>query len=99
MDDAKGGKIAVLRAERAVDDIDVIHQFRAEGFQPAEIALSVGLRRLILRNVIDQNFEASVEAAVIEVEAESAKLKRLATTLVLPGVDAAIERFDQLIVA
>src|SRR5208337_542515 len=71
----------------------------AEGLEPAEIALSVGLGGLVLRNVIDEHLETAVQAAVVEVESKAANLKRLAAAFVLAGVDAAVERFEELVVA
>ncbi len=57
------------------------------------------LRRLVLRNVVDKDLQPPGSAAVVEVETEAADLKRLAPTLVLPGVDAGVELMKDLVVA
>ena len=59
----------------------------------------MSLRRLILLNVVDQNFEAAVYAAMVEIEPETTDFERFSAAFVLPGVDAGIERENQLIVA
>jgi hypothetical protein len=41
MDHSHSGEVAVLGAERAVQDVNVIHQFRSQTFQFAQIALPV----------------------------------------------------------
>ena len=81
VDHAEAAEIAVLRAERAVDDGDVLDQFRAERLERAEVALAVALRALILLHVVHQDLEAAVDAAVIEIEAEAADLERLCRRL------------------
>src|SRR5262249_26369116 len=60
--------------------------------------LSVALRSLILLHVIDQNFQPTVDASVVEVESEAPNLDRFAAAFVLPGVDARVERVEDLIV-
>ena len=96
---SQGGEVPVLSTERSVDQIYAGDQFRAQRLERTEVALSVPLRRLVLRNVIHQHLEAAILAAVVQVESEAAKLQRLAAALVLAGVDAAVERFKKLVVA
>ena len=43
----------------------------------------MALRRLILLNVVDENFETAINASVIQVETESADLERLPSTFML----------------
>src|ERR1035441_6103908 len=71
MNHAKAAEIAVLGTERAVDDRDILNQFRAECLEGAKVALSVALGSLILLYVIDQDLETAVYAAVVEVETRS----------------------------
>src|SRR5437879_1956024 len=92
-------EVAVLSAERSVDDRDVLDQLRAESFQGAQVALSMALRSLILLNVVHQDLETAVHASVIQIEAEPADLERFAAAFLLPGVDAGIEHMKELIVA
>jgi hypothetical protein len=99
MNDAEGLKISILCTEWAVDNVDVIHQFRAKGLEKAEITLAVGLRALVLGYVVYQDLNPAVQAAMVEVESKPAKLERLAASLVLPGIDSTIEGFEKLIVA
>jgi hypothetical protein len=99
VNDAEAGEISVLRAERPVEDVHVLDEFWSERFQLAEIALPVPLRALVLLYVVYQNFQTAVDAAVIEVETEAADLERFAAALVLPRVDARVERMEDLIVA
>ena len=99
VDHAEAAEIAVFRAERAVDDGDVLNQLRAERLQRAEVALAVALRALILLHVVHQHFESAVDAAVIEIEAEAADLERFAAAFVLAGVDAGVELLQHLVVA
>ncbi len=96
---AQAAEIAILRAEGAVDDGDVLDQFRAERLQRAEVALAVALRALILLDVVHQHLQPAVDAAVIEIEAEAADLERLAAAFMLAGVDAGIQLLQHLIVA
>jgi hypothetical protein len=56
------------------------------------------LGALVLLNVIHQDLQAAVYAAVIEIEAEPADLQRLAAAFVLPGVDARVELLHHLVV-
>jgi hypothetical protein len=74
-------------------------EFRRQTLQAAEVALPVSLRCLILSHAVNEDFEAAGDAAVVEVKAEAAYLQRLAAALVLPGVDAGVERLEELIVA
>src|SRR5271165_316992 len=75
MNDTECGEVSVFRAERAIDDVDIVHEFWAQRLEPSEIALSVGLRGLILGNVVHQHFEAAIQAAVVQVETKTAKLE------------------------
>ena len=99
MHDAEAAEIAILRAERAVDDRDVLDQFRAERLQSAEIALAVALRALILLHVVDQHFQAAIDSAVVEIEAEAADLERFSAAFVLSRIDAGVQLLQNLIVA
>ncbi len=64
-----------------------------------EVALAVALGGLVLLYVVDQDFEATAYAAVIEIEAEAADFDRLAAAFVLTGVDASVELMEDLVVA
>ena len=99
MDYAQPAEVAVLRAERAVDQGRLLHQFRSETLQAAQIPLPVTLRRLILLHIIDENFHAAADAAVVQIEPEPPDLDRLPAALVLPGVDASVQLVKNLIVA
>ena len=92
MDHAEAGEVAIFGAERAVEDVHVLDQFRRQALQRPQIALAVALRPLILLHVVHQHFQPAVNAAVIEVEAEAPDLERFAAAFVLPGIDAGIER-------
>ena len=56
------------------------------------------LRTLILLHVIEQNFQAAVYAAVVEIEPIASNLDRLASALVLPGIDPTVEHVEHLVV-
>ena len=99
MNDAEAGEIAVLRAERPVEDVHVLDEFGSERFQLAEITLPVPLRALILLHIVHEDFQSAVDAAVVEVESEAADFERFAAALVLPRVDARVERVKDLVVA
>ena len=59
----------------------------------------MALSPLVLLDVVDQDLEAAVDAAVVQVEAEAADLERLPAAFVLSGVDAGVELLHDLIVA
>ena len=99
VDDAEPAEIAVLRAERSIDDRDVLDQFRAQRLQRTQVSLAVALRALILLDVVHQHLQAAVHAAVIQVEAEAPDFERLAAALVLAGVDAGVQLLQHLVVA
>ena len=96
---AEAAEIAILRAERAVDDVHAFHQFRSQALERPEVALAVPLRALILLHIVHQDFESAADAAVIEVEAEAADLQGFPPAFVLPGVDAGIQDVKDLVVA
>src|SRR5262249_905392 len=98
VDHSKTAEIAILRAERAVDDGDILDQLGAERLQRPEITLAVALRALILLYMIQQHLKAAVDAAVVKIKAETANLQRLAAAFMLPGVDAGIQLLQNLIV-
>src|SRR5262245_17057041 len=98
MNNAEAGKVAILRAEWAVQDIHVLNQFRRQRLQSAEVTLTVTLCGLVLLNVIDQDFQTAVYSTVIEVEAKPPDLERLPSSFVLSRVDPGIQRFQQLII-
>ena len=99
MHHAKAAEVAVFGAERPVDDRDILNQLRAERFQRAQITLAVSLRALVLLDIVDQDLQAAVHAAVIEIETEPADLERFAAAFVLPRIDARVELLQQLVVA
>jgi hypothetical protein len=99
VDYAQAAEIAILGAEGAVGDGDVRNQFRTERFERAQITLAVALRALVLLHVIHQHFEAAVDAAVIQVEAEAPDLQRFAAAFMLAGVDRGIELLQHLVIA
>ena len=99
VDHAQPAEIAVLGAERTVDDGHVLDQFRAERLQRAQVALAVALRALVLLDIVHQDFQSAVDAAVVQVESEAANLERFAAAFVLTGVDAGVELLQHLIVA
>src|SRR5262245_54858961 len=96
---AQTAEIAVFGAERAVDDVDLLDQLRAEGLQRAEVSLAVALRGLILLHAVHQDLQAAIDAAVVQVEPEAADLERLAAAFLLAGADAGVEGVEELIVA
>src|SRR5262249_36500053 len=98
MDHAEAGKVAILGAERAVQDINVIHQLWNKSLQRPQIALAVSLRTLVLLYVIDQDFQASVHSAVIQVEPKTPDLQRFSPTFMLAGVDAGGQRVENLVI-
>ena len=59
----------------------------------------MSLGGLVLLDIINENFQATVDAAVIKVVTKAANLERLTATLMLTCVDACIQSFNQLIVA
>jgi C4-dicarboxylate transporter DctM subunit len=77
----------------------LVHQLGRETLERAHVALSVALRAVVLRNVIDGDAQTAIDAAVVEVETESADLERRAAALVLAGVDPGIQQVEQLVVA
>jgi hypothetical protein len=95
---AKTAEIPVLGAKRAVDNVHFLDQLRAQRLQRTEIALTVALRPLILLHIVDKNFEATIDAAVVEVESEAADFERLASPFVLSDVDTSVELLKNLIV-
>src|ERR1039457_2334327 len=99
MNHAQAAKVAVLGAERTVDDVDLLNQFRTERLQGTEITLPVALRSMILLHVVDENLEAAVDAAMIQVEAEPADFERFAAAFVLPHIDAGVQLLKHLVVA
>ena len=58
----------------------------------------MALCSLILLDVIDQNFEAAVDAAVVEVETEAADFERFSAPFMLAGIDAGVQLLEDLIV-
>ena len=96
---AKTAEIAVLRAERAVDDVHTFHQFRSQALERTEVSLAVTLSALILLHIVHQDFKPAADAAVIEVETEAANLQGFPPALVLPGVDAGVQDVEDLVVA
>lgn len=99
VDDAEAREVAVLGAEGAIDETGFLDEFWGEGFEAAEVALAVALGGLVLLDVVDEDFHAAADAAVIQIEAKAADLDGLAAALVLAGVDAGIELMEDLIVA
>ena len=91
VNDTQAAEVPVFRAEGTVDDGDFLDQFGAERLECTEVTLAVTLCALVLLHVVDENLEAAVDAAVIEVEAEAPDLQRLAPALVLSCVDSCIE--------
>jgi hypothetical protein len=59
----------------------------------------MALCRLVLLNVIDENLQTTIDASVIQVEAESSNLERLSSTFMLSGTDSRIESLQELIVS
>ena len=59
----------------------------------------MSLRSLILLNIINQNFHAAADSAVIGVKTETANFQRFSAAFVLSGVDSGIQSLNQLIVA
>jgi hypothetical protein len=59
----------------------------------------VALRGLVLLDVVHQDLQAAVDAAVVQVEPEPPDLNRLAAAFVLPGVDARPDQVKDLVVA
>jgi hypothetical protein len=54
---------------------------------------------MVLRHVVDQHAQPTVDAAMVEIETEAADLERLAAAFVLPGVDARVQQMEDLVVA
>ena len=52
----------------------------------------------VLLDVVHQNFEPAVDAAVIQVETEAPDLERFAAAFMLPGIDPRIELLEYLVV-
>ena len=86
MDHAQPREISVLGAEGAVQNVDIIDQFGNQALERAQVALAMPLARLVLLHVIDQDLQAAVDSAVIEVESEAADLQGLSSALVLACV-------------
>src|SRR5579871_6670134 len=99
MDDAQAAEIAVFGAERTIRDRNVLNQLRAERLERAEVALAMGLRRLILLHIVHQHLESAIHAAVIEVEAEAADLEGFAAAFMLAGIDSGVELLKELVIA
>jgi len=96
---AEAAEIAVLRAERAVDDVHAFHQLGSQAFERAEVSLAVPLRALVLLHVVHQHFESAADAAVIQIEAEAADLQGFPSAFMLPGVDPGVQDVKDLVVA
>ncbi len=96
---AEAAEIAVFRAEGAVGDGDVLDQFRAERLERSEVALTVALRALVLLYAVHHDLESTVDAAVIQIEAEAADLERLAAAFMLTGIDSGVELLQHLVIA
>ena len=99
MHNAKAAEIAVLRAERSVDDVQAFHEFGSQAFERPEVSLPVPLGALVLLHIVHEDLESAADAAVIEVEAEAANLQGFPPALVLSGVDAGVEHMKDLVVA
>ena len=99
VDHAEPAEIAVLRAERSVDDLHVLHQFGRQALERTQISLAVALRALVLLDVVHQHLQSAADAAVIQVEAEAPDLHRLAAAFVLARVDAGVQHVENLVVA
>ena len=54
---------------------------------------------LVLLHTVQENFQTSVDAAVVHVEAEPPNLQRFPAAFVLTGVNSGIEGLQDLIVA
>lgn len=74
MDHSQSGEVAVLGAERAVQDVNVIHQFRSQTFQLAQIALPVSPRVLVLLDIVHQHFQSAVYSPMIQIEDDPARV-------------------------
>ncbi|MFN7920009.1 MAG: hypothetical protein U0Q16_07930 [Bryobacteraceae bacterium] len=99
MNHAESAEVAVFGAEGSVDNLGFLNEFGGEAFEGSEVALSVALGRLVLLDVVDEDFEAAVDAAMVEVEAEAADFDGFSTAFVLSGVDAGVELMEDLVVA
>ena len=58
----------------------------------------MALARLVLRQVIHDNLQTTIDAAVVEIESKAANFKGLAAPLVLARVDTRVESFEKLVV-
>lgn len=99
VDDAEAAEVAVFRAERTVNHGNFLDEFGADGFERPEVTLAVALRTLILLDSVEENFETSVDSAVVEIEAEAANFEGFTAAFVLAGVDARVEEIEDLVVA
>ncbi len=99
MNHAQPAEVSVSGAEGTVDDLRLLDQFRRHRLQRAEVSLAVSLRGLVLLDVIHHHLEASVHAAVIEVESKPAHFNRLAAAFVLAGIDSGVQLVEDLVVA
>ena len=99
MDDAEAAEITVFGTEGAIDHGDFLDEFGAHGLESTEVALAVALGALILLDSIEEDLEASVDSAVIEIEAEAADFEGFASAFVLAGVDACVEEIKDLVIA
>src|SRR5262249_44536424 len=97
--DTEAAEVAILRAERAVNDRDIVNQLGTQRFERTQVSLPVTLRALILLHAVDEYLQSAIHAAVIEVETEAADLQRLAAAFMLSRVDASVELLDHLVVA
>ena len=95
---AESAEIAVLGAERPVDDAHLLHQLGSDALQRAKVALAVTLGGLVLRDVVHQDLESAADAAMVEIETESPDLDRFPAALVLACVDAGIQDVKDLVV-
>src|SRR5437868_14320490 len=67
MHHAQSREVAILGAERPVENVYIIDQFRRQALELTEIALAVSLARLVLLYVIYEKLQAAIDAAVIEI--------------------------------
>ena len=99
MDDSEAAEIPIFRAEWSVDDGYVLNEFRTESFERSEISLAVTLGSLILLNVVDEYFQAAVDAAVVEVEPETTDLGSTFRRLRAGSVNPGVQLLEDLVVA
>ena len=94
----ESGKIAVLGAERSIEDVHLLNQLGRQALQLSQVALAVPLCSLILLDAVDQDFEPSADASMIQVKTVAADLERFAAPFMLSGIDAGIESMKELVV-